>query len=352
MRFQIPVTGEILNRVARIDHFRGVWGSGGLIPADRREAIKAAVRQHSTLSASRLAGIRVTEEDVRAILAGEPSGLPEAREVRGYAAALQAPPAPTDALLDGEGIRRVHAGIMTGEPYSEATPWRETPADPEAFDGEGRALGRVFMTLPPRLVPQTMEDLTTWVELELREREHHPLLVCGTFMLGMLAANPFVRGNLRVSMVLTIRMLEHVGYGYMPYGSLESALESTRERFYEAFDVSQTRIWTGEADLQPWLTYLMDALDQHAGEVSALVSSEREATEFSPLQRAIVEIVRRHGTAEAGLLISTTGANRNTLKDNLRRLVERGVLEKMGARRGTRYRISRAQAARLPGRDV
>lgn len=352
MRFQIPVTGEILNRVARIDHFRGVWGSGGLIPADRRDAIRSAVRERSTLSASRLAGIRVSEEEVRAILAGEPSNLAEAREIRGYAVALGIPPMAADVLLDGDGIRLLNAQILTGELDAEPTPWRDTPADPEAFDAEGRALGRVFMTLPPRLVPKTMEDLTTWVELELREREHHPLLVCGTFLLAMLAANPFVRGNLRVSTLLTIRMLEHVGYSYMPYGSLEHALESTRERFYEAFDASQTRIWTGEADLEPWLTYCMDVLDQHAGEVSALVAAEREATEFSPLQRAIVDIVRRHGTAEAGLLISTTGANRNTLKDNLRRLVERGVLEKMGARRGTRYRISRAQAARLPGREV
>ena len=52
-----------------------------------------------------------------------------------------------------------------------------------------------------------------------------------------------------------------------------------------------------------------------------------------------METVRRHGTAEAGLLLRTTGANRNTLKDNLRRLVQAGVLEKMGERRGTRYRI-------------
>jgi Fic family protein len=34
-----------------------------------------------------------------------------------------------------------------------------------------------------------------------------------------------------------------------------------------------------------------------------------------------------------------TGANRNTLKDNLRRLVDRGNLERLGQRRGTRYRI-------------
>ena len=49
---------------------------------------------------------------------------------------------------------------------------------------------------------------------------------------------------------------------------------------------------------------------------------------------------------DAGLLIQATGANRNTLKDNLRRLVERGVLEKTGQRRGTRYRLATPDRAR------
>jgi hypothetical protein len=43
--------------------------------------------------------------------------------------------------------------------------------------------------------------------------------------------------------------------------------------------------------------------------------------------------------------MSCTGANRNTLKDNLRRLVERGMLERMGSRRGTRYRLASASAS-------
>ena len=43
---------------------------------------------------------------------------------------------------------------------------------------------------------------------------------------------------------------------------------------------------------------------------------------------------------DAALLLKATGANRNTLKDNLRRLVQRGVLQKTGQRRGTRYRMA------------
>ena len=115
--------------------------------------------------------------------------------------------------------------------------------------------------------------------------------------------------------------------------------EERRAAFLTAFDQSHTRIWTGQGDLEPWLVFFLDAVGAHASCVSDVVARERRATRFSPLQQAIIETVRQYGTAEAGLLMRTTGANRNTLKDNLRRLVQAGLLEKLGERRGTRYRI-------------
>ena len=64
------------------------------------------------------------------------------------------------------------------------------------------------------------------------------------------------------------------------------------------------------------------------------------------MQQAILQAVREHGNVDAGLLLKATGANRNTLKDNLRRLVTRGVLEKTGLKRGTRYRLATVERAK------
>ena len=66
---------------------------------------------------------------------------------------------------------------------------------------------------------------------------------------------------------------------------------------------------------------------------------EVRSRELPPLQRAILATIREHGSGAASLLIASTGANRNTLKDNLRRLVERGLLERIGTKRGTFYRL-------------
>ena len=73
------------------------------------------------------------------------------------------------------------------------------------------------------------------------------------------------------------------------------------------------------------------------------IELERDVLDYPPLQQAILSTVREHGSVDAGLLLRATGANRNTLKDNLRRLVDRGALEKTGQRRGTRYRLAVAE---------
>lgn len=350
MKFRIPINGQILNRVASIDHFRGVWADGGALGADRRDEIAASTVVASTIAACRMAAVAVDADRIRTLLAGgDEARNAEEREVLGYARALRSEVPAADGLLGTREIRIIHATLVgaDGRP-PEPSPWRDEPCQPEAFDADGNALGRVFTTLPPHVVPTTMEDLTSWLEIELRSREHHPLLVIGTFMLAVLAANPFTSANLRTALVLTTRILDRQGYGFLRFGSVEAVVDDRRERLYDAFDASQTHIWNGEADLEPWLDFFVERLEAQAGKVARLLEAEHRANAFSPLQRAIVRTVRANGTAEAGLLIRELGTNRNTLKDNLRRLVDRGVLEKMGERRGTRYRIAAAEIHRLP----
>ena len=74
--------------------------------------------------------------------------------------------------------------------------------------------------------------------------------------------------------------------------------------------------------------------------LQAKIDLESRARELPPLQRAILDTIRENGTGAASLLMAKTGANRNTLKDNLRRLVDRGLLERSGSKRGTIYRLS------------
>src|SRR6185295_6798190 len=92
----------------------------------------------------------------------------------------------------------------------------------------------------------------------------HPLLVIGTFILAVFTASPFSKGNVRMSCLLTSHLLRRAGYDYVPYSSLEREFEERREAFYEGFDFSSTKLWTGDANLAPWMSFFLDALVHHS----------------------------------------------------------------------------------------
>lgn len=345
MDFNLPVTPVILKQVARIDHFRGTWASGAMLPSDRLARMRDAAHVQATAAACRMAGIRVADTEVVAILEGQTTAVRECAEVLGYSAALREK-FTGSPIVTTEEIRRLHAVMLGGSADAPPTPWRESPKHLEAFDSKGHAIGRVFQTLPPRLIPETAENLVTWLELGIKGHEQHPLMVVGAFVLAFFHASPFDRGNVRISCLLTYHLLQRAGYDFVPYASIEREFEERRVEFYDAFDASSTKLWTGEANLTPWLSYFFETLVLMCDRVATKMDLERRVLEFSPLQRTIVETVREHGSAAAALLLSATGTNRNTLKDNLRRLVERGVLEQMGRRRGTIYRLATGESSR------
>lgn len=320
------------------------------MPPERLARMRESARAESISASCGMAGVRVSEAEVTALLAGSSASSDESRQVLGYAEAMNRSFPALGPLVTTEEIRGLHAVAMgAAEEPPPPTPWREEPYHLEVFDASGCAVGRVFQTLPPRLVSETMEDITTWLELELRERRNHPAVVVGAFLLYFIAACPFSRGNGRVAHLMNFHLLLRAGYEYLPYASVEGILEQFREEYFDALDQSQTRLWTGEADLRPWLGFYLRVLEQHAERVQAKVEVERRALDFTPLQRKIVETVREHGTVAAGLVMKATGANRNTLKDNLRRLVDQGILEKLGERRGTRYRLAARESLSTVG---
>jgi Fic family protein len=337
-RLDVPVSPEILKAVSALDRFQGSWSASQVLPAERLARIGEAVRIQSIGASCRLSGIRLSDEEVAGLLAAEGLVIQDSKAVRGYASALDYTLPDSRTLLEPQDLGKLQAVLM-GNAGAMSGAWRTQSYHREAFDNGGRATGLIFPTVPPRLIAARLEDLLTWLEYELRSGERHRILVIGTFALGLLAASPFERGNSRCVRVLISHLLRRAGYGYIPYASIEREMESMREDYYEAYSISQMRFWTGEANLKPWLDFFLTLLDRHRRRVEEKVGIESAVVKLAPLQKAIMEAVHEHGTVDAGLLLKATGANRNTLKDNLRRLVQSGNLIKIGERRGTRYEL-------------
>ena len=215
---RLPVSQEILTEISKFDHFEGHWSAQQAVPAERLARIEEAVCIQSVGASCRMAGIRVTDADVAGLLRGESTALRDSADILGYAQALAHRLPGTEKLLTSEDIRKLHA-VMLGA-GDEISPWRHESLLCEAFDAEGKAVGRVLQTLPHRMVEEKTEEALTWLEYELRAGEQHAVLVVATFLLCLLSISPFIRGNARVVGLLGGLLLRRVGYGAIPYASL------------------------------------------------------------------------------------------------------------------------------------
>ncbi|HZN56002.1 MAG TPA: hypothetical protein VFB67_11860 [Candidatus Polarisedimenticolaceae bacterium] len=355
MDVKLPVNPEIFKLVGQIERFRDVWAGGTSIPPDALATLRQVSRLHSVASSCRIAGVRITDAEAEAILSGGASDAPQRDEIAGYAAAIDQTFPRFGPIVTSGDLASLNA-VVVGKPGNPPPPsvFRESPLHLEVFDAEGRAQGRVLQTLPPRLLHDKVEDLVSWLELELRSGEQHGLLVIGAFFVYCSSISPFERGNGRTARVVLPHLLRRAGYGFVDYSSLERVFDEMRLPYYDAIDHAETKIWTQEADLAPWLVFFLQSLHALTVRLQGKIDAETRSRELPPLQRAILDVIREHGTGAAAQLIASTGANRNTLKDNLRRLVDGGLLERVGSKRGTFYRLPGPEraASSAPPKDL
>ena len=155
-----------------------------------------------------------------------------------------------------------------------------------------------------------------------------------------LEIHPFQDGNGRLSRVLTTLLLLQAGYAYVPYSSLESVVEQSKDAYYLALRQTQGTIRSDAPNWQPWLMFFLRSLAEQVRRLEKKVEREKIVLAAMPeLQLQIVEFAREHGRVTIGEAIKLTGASRNTLKQHFRALVERGTLELNGSGRGVWYSL-------------
>jgi Fic family protein len=140
--------------------------------------------------------------------------------------------------------------------------------------------------------------------------------------------------------VLTTLLLLQAGYAYVPYSSLESVIEQSKEGYYLALRQTQGTIRSDAPDWQPWLRFFLGAMRQQMRRLATRVEREKLLLAAIPdLALRIVDHARDHGRVTISDAVILTGASRNTLKDHLRMLVSHRYLAQHGVGRGAWYSL-------------
>lgn len=342
----LQITTEMLSLTSEIDEFKGAWRALGTMAPERLRALRHVATIESIGSSTRIEGSKLTDRDVERLLANleiQSFSTRDEQEIAGYAQVMELIfRAWQDVPITENHIRQLHRDLLAHSIKDERHrgSYKTASNSVAAFDINGRQIGIVFETATPFDTPRLMRELIDWIN-EVRETKRlHPLLVIGIFVVVFLEIHPFQDGNGRLSRILTTLLLLQAGYAYVPYSSLESIIEHSKEGYYLALRQTQGTIRTEEPNWQPWLLFFLRALQQQKRRLAVKVEQEKLLLATLPeLAIKILDYARENGRVTMGDMVRVTGASRNTLKEHFRNLVKKNHLVQHGTGKSTWYAL-------------
>ena len=204
------------------------------------------------------------------------------------------------------------------------------------------ALGKdeiVFTTLQPFLVPQRFVEITEWIQHELEQGTHHPLILIGVHHLLFLQTSPFPTANHRVALVLTWHLLNDHGFSFVALRHFAPYLEELSKQYFSALRQTEKTALTNWATFSAWLELFFQTLETASEDLAESAEGRLERLRLTTVQKRIVETVRTEGPVTREKIADVTGINISTIKYNLGVLSSRGLLHRLGGGRTTSYTL-------------
>jgi len=340
----IHITQDLLASLSEIDEFKGAWRLLGTLAPERLNALRRVATIESIGSSTRIEGSKLTDREVEHLLSKleiKKFDSRDEQEVAGYAEVMETVFHNfTDIPITENHLKQLHRDLLR---YSEKDErhrgeYKTLSNNVGAFDETGKMIGIVFETATPFDTPRRMTELVAWLKEARELRRIHPLLIVAVFTVTFLEIHPFQDGNGRLSRILTTLLLLQAGYLYVPYSSLESVIENSKDGYYLALRQTQITIQDEAPNWQPWLLFFMRALQKQKRHLAVKVEREKSALAvLSVLSIKILDYVRDHGRVTTRDIVREEGASPNTLKVTFSNLVKKGLLVRHGGGRSTWY---------------
>lgn len=343
----LQISPELLALIAEIDEFKGAWRALGTLAPERLLALRRVATIESIGSSTRIEGSSLSDRDVERLLSSieiKSFASRDEQEVAGYAEVMETVFSAWDEIPITENyIKQLHRDLLR---YSHKDEWhrghyKTTSNSVAAFDAAGQQVGIVFESAPPFATPALMAELVIWFNQTVGQRSLHSLIAIGIFVVVFLEIHSFQDGNGRLSRILITLLLLQAGYAYVPYSSLESIIEQSKESYYLALRRTQGTIRTDQPNWLPWLLFFLKALQRQMLRLRTKVEREKMLLDQLPdLSIQILDYLKSHGRITISDAATITGANRNTLKLHFKSLLQKGFIKLHERGRGAWYSLA------------
>ena len=241
--------------------------------------------------------------------------------------------------------------------------WNDLPFDEVTICGLHKTMyskiggGGLFKTTDNIIIDRTNKrDTVRWTPVPANETEENvhsmilaykeacdnpsiaSILLIPCVILDFLCIHPFSDGNGRVSRLLTDLLMYHHGITVQKYISMESVINSHKDRYYDSLKDSSEGWHDNKNDYVPFIKYFIEVLnicimdlDKRRITVMPKKNGKTERIEATVLE-SMVPISKRE-ICDVLLDVSP-----NTVESVLSRMLKEGRIVKIGSKRSARYR--------------
>lgn len=238
-------------------------------------------------------------------------------------------------------VRHLHYLMMSYDPNKSPGRWR-----PGVVTVRSAATGEVvYEGAPVEDVPPLMDELAD--ALQGRDRSISGIVHAAMAHLNLVMIHPFKDGNGRMARCLQTLVIARTGTLYPPFSSIEEYLGKNTQAYYEVLAEVGGGAWDPSRAARSWIRFCLVAHYRQAMTVL------RRSKAMQDLWDLLEEEVERRGLHERTVLALVDAANgyrvtngtyrpaaevsANTASRDLKSLVDAGLLEPHGEKRGRYY---------------
>lgn len=346
------VTGSQASLISRIERFQGTFEATWFQRPALVENLKQASIITSSGASTRIEGAILSDEQVRELVEKgcritDISSRSE-REVAGYVEALNYIYDNFEKLTISEKtIRELHQ-LLTSKLTEDQLPSKQRGAYKDIINDvveidstTGEVIRTWFKTTPPGPATQAaMTGLVSGYNELVSGDESHPLIVIGGFIVHFLAIHPFRDGNGRLSRLLTTLLLLRHGYRWAQYSSHEKIVEDNKESYYVSLRNTQSTLEATQPEYGEWLDFFLKTVSIQADYLNNKMTKEPPAGVMNANEKHIFQVIEGAGTCKIAYILENTDMTRSGTKTLLKRLVDKGIIQKQGRGKGTTYQIT------------
>lgn len=273
-----------------------------------------------------------------------------------------------DSRLDGdelgltvEFLKELHA-IITRGLGREDDPHFKPHHEGEWRDGAAVVVNHLTQEVmhegpPPKEVPKRMASMFDWLNRKIEAGKESPFVLAGAMHYGITDVHPFADGNGRVARLFQVALLMDADVLPGRMFSFERFYAEDRNAYYGALRSVRDQTF----NMEPWLRYFLGGLaEEYERVAAAAVEDLGSMTAVSgpvPLvlstgQEQALTALRIQGRREFTRREYEEAADvgRSAAGNDLRQLIQHGILVPRGRGRATRYAFAGSPAPAASGR--